>query len=200
MVNNPKVWVLAFALSFVLALQCVQFVNAQDFTVRLTINNTDSKVYIPGTGERGSSSIGDLTFYTPPHFYLASYINNVLAGLASARGVSIRAYNPPIDPAANHTLEITQTIKDSRIYLAFTEGDYTNIERNIGLIEAGDFLSRVSPSFAYGLGSMFPIKIVLEYPDIDIGSEFTIRKGEYRLAINYLGVSGNKPVIGVRIV
>lgn len=174
----------------------VSYASAQNFTVRVTINNTDNRVFIPGVGERDSRDLGDITLYNPPHFYLASYLNNVLTGLVAAKGEYIRAYNS----TANHTLEITQEIQRSRIFLVFSEGDYRNIDKNIGLIEQEDFLSQISPSFAYGLGVLSPIKVVLEYPDIDLVGGFSLRRGDYKLLINYQGVSGNKPVVGIRIV
>ncbi len=171
--------------------------KALDFTVRLVINNTQGSVYIPGTGEIDSGSIGDIPpIYNPLHFYLASYFSNVLQGLAASGGVYINASSD----TSSHAIEITQGLQKSRIFLVFTKGDYNNIEKNIGLIESGDFLAKISPSFAYGLGSLFPIKIALEYPDIDIQDDLKLRRGTYRLLISYVDFSEGRPVISIKIV
>ena len=94
------------------------------------MNDTNQTVYIPGIGETSASSIGDITRSGPPHFYLASYLNNMLTGLVAKEGGFIRAANDQ----TTHTLEINQNLQGSRIFLTFTEGNYQAIQKNIGLI------------------------------------------------------------------
>jgi hypothetical protein len=170
--------------------------QAQTFTVRLNINSTANNVFIPGFGEQRADQLTELTLSAPAHVYLASYLNNIVAGLAAADGNHIRVSRS----AASHTLEINQDLEKSRIFLVFSEGNYQAIERNIGLIEQGSFLSQITPSFAYGLGMFYPLRLVLEYADIDLDGDFSLRKGSYKLAISYQGLAGTRPLISIRIV
>jgi len=169
--------------------------DAATFSVRLNINNTDNMVYIPGVGETGSDNLGSDTIYTnPPHFYIASYLNNILTGLVAARGSAL-VVNTGI---LNHSIEIRQDIKNSRVFLTFTKGGWQIIDKNINLIEAGEFLSCITPSFAFGLGNFYPIKLLLSYMDIDITGDMVLQRGEHRLIIENTGTSGNRPVVNIR--
>jgi hypothetical protein len=72
------------------------------------------------------------------------------------------------------------------------------IGSRIGLIEAGSFLSQISPSFAFPLGGLYPIRLLLKYPNIDLEGNLILGKGQHRIVIENKGVSGGKPVVEIR--
>jgi hypothetical protein len=63
------------------------------------------------------------------------------------------------------------------------------------LIEEGSFLSKISPSFSYGLGAKNPVKMVLNYSDIDIQGIFIFRQGVHEIT-----VESNKTASGKKII
>ncbi len=170
-------------------------VSGAALSVRLNINNTLNTVYIPGEGEKDSSELGAETVYTnPPHYYLASYLNNIMTGLAAASGISLAVGSTP----TNHSIAIEQDTANSRIFLIFTTGDWRVIDNRIDLIEAGNFLAEISPSFAFGLGSLYPIKLILYYTDILIQGDMILQRGQHRLVVENEGLSGGKPVVTIK--
>jgi len=183
-----------FVISFLLAALLVSgSASAYTLNVRLNINNTANTVYIPGVGEQPSSGISG-EYSSPPHFYLASYSGGFLNGLAAKNGQKLSLGSD----SDSHYLEIEQNLTSSRIFLAATQGDWHAIDNRISLIEAGRFLSQISPSFAFPLGGLYPIRLLLKYPNIDIAGDLILGKGQYRLVIENKGLSGGKPVVEIR--
>jgi hypothetical protein len=168
--------------------------SARTLTAKLTINNTQNTAYIPGIGEVPSGSLGSTSYPSPPHFYLASYSGGFLNGLAARNGQSLAAGNG----SDSHFLQLEQNLTNSRIYLAAAPGDWHAIDNRISLIEAGKFLSQISPSFAFPLGGLYPIRLLLKYPNIDIAGDLVLGKGQSRLIIENKGLSGGKPVVEIR--
>jgi hypothetical protein len=167
--------------------------SAYTLNVRLTINDTVNSVYIPGVGEQPSSGIsGEYT--SPPHFYLASYSGGFLNGLAAKNGQRL-AVGAGSD---YHYIQLDQNLTNSRILLASTQGDWNAMDRRISLIEAGNFLSQVSPSFAFPLGGLYPVTLLLKYQSIDLAGDLSLGKGQHRLVIENKGLSGGKPVVEIR--
>lgn len=170
-------------------------VMAQGHTmqVRLNINNTSNTVYIPGVGEVPAGSLGSATYPNPEHYYLASYSLNFLTGLVAATG----NYIGVATASGYHTLEIDQDV-GGRTFLVFSQGDWNNIENQIIPIETEKFLKYASPSFAFGLGTYYPVTVLLRYSGIDIVGNVDQSKGLLRLTIENMGVSGGRPVVEVR--
>ena len=100
--------------------------------------------------------------------------------------------------SGSHFIEIEQNLTNSRVFLVSTQGDWNAIDNRISLIEAGRFLSQISPSFAFPLGGLYPIRLLLKYSNIDIDGDFILGKGQHRLVIENKGVSGGKPVVQIR--
>jgi hypothetical protein len=143
--------------------------------VTLTINGTENSVYAPGTGALSAGSIGSLTS-SPGDYYLASYDTSALYGL-------VHFYQTPWSLTAsntqdNHSLVINSSIKNSNIFLVFTRGDWRNVFQFINLIEAGTFLLKPLPSFAYGLGVKNRVRAILRYTDIDISGIYAAGRGD----------------------
>lgn len=168
--------------------------SAHTLSVRLTINNTQNMVYIPGMGERASGSLGGETSYLVVSPYLASYSGGFLNGLAAKNGESLKAGNG----SDSHFIQLEQNLTGSRIFLAVTNGTWSAIDNRISLIETGKFLFQVSPSFAFPLGGLYPIRLLLKYTNIDIAGDLILGKGQTRLVIENKGLSGGKPVVEIR--
>jgi hypothetical protein len=181
--------------SFLLAIFLIAgTASAQVLSVRLNINNTQSNVYIPGVGERPAGMLGGgMALADPEHFYLASYRGGFVNGLAAKSGNYIIYGNT----SGSHYLEIEQNLSGSRIFLASTQGDWHAFDDRVGLIEAGAFLTQINPAFAFSLGGLYPIRLLLKYPNIDFTGDFILGKGQHRLVIENKGISGGKPVIQI---
>ncbi|MEE9323512.1 MAG: LamG domain-containing protein, partial [Candidatus Aenigmarchaeota archaeon] len=54
------------------------------FQVKVVLNSTSDKIYIPGTGERTFSGLTTTEYSTPDHYYIASYSNDVLKSVVSS--------------------------------------------------------------------------------------------------------------------
>lgn len=172
----------------------IALANAQTAQISLTINNTANTVYIPGTGELQSSSLGQPANYTAPkYFYLASYVNNTLSALVADRGNRLFTSNI----STRHTIGIDQNAQNSKVLVVFSSGDWRSIDNKIVSITAGTFLSSIKPSFGFGLGVAYPIKMVLNYTRIDLQEEHILRKGRHGLLISYSEISGSRPAINV---
>jgi len=157
--------------------------NPAILQVTLTLNDTVSTVFIPGTGETPFVDLPSTeTGYTSPiHFYLASYFNNNVKALIisqeTPKSISVRK------DATNHYLSVNQSLTNSQVFLAFTKGDYIPIDRRMEIIESASFLSEIAPSFSFGLGDKNPIKLILNYSDIDIKGDFIFRQGVHEITI-----------------
>ncbi|MBU0530355.1 MAG: hypothetical protein ABIH52_03530 [Candidatus Aenigmatarchaeota archaeon] len=182
-------------LTTILVLLSFQSVQAQtDFQVRLTLNNTDANVYIPssGVGETSSSLLGTGTNYTTPtSFYLASYLGNILTGLVTSGGNRLFVSNT----TSTHTLMISQNITPRKvIFLTLTQGGWEDVDKRISLIKTGSFLSKISPTFGFGLGTLYPIKILINYTQIDIRGDIILKRGLHEFKIDYNDTtSDNRP-------
>ncbi len=168
------------------------------FQIILNINGTSNSVYVPGTGEMGAGSIGSVTSTSPPHYYIASYANGgdgALYGLAFfyRKFYSIRAYNTQ----DNHTLVMNTSIENSNVFLVFTKGDWKNINAMANLLEAGTFLMKPLPSFAYGLGKVSRIFVMLAYSSLDLLETGVYGEGASRIYIQKVNETAGKPVMNV---
>ena len=143
-----------------------------------------------------SSGLGSETSYSSPdHFYVASYLSGLLVGLATGPGLSLSTESG----ADYHTIGLEIPLGEPG-FLAFTEGSWHTMGNRSSLLESGDFLDFVSPSFAYGLGTYHTLMVVLQYSGIDIDGSLTGSKGIYKLIIENMGQSGGRPLVNIRSV
>ncbi len=165
-------------------------------TVSLTINNTSNMVYVPGAGAKPASQWGTV-WNNPPHYYFASYSGSLLYGL-------VFAYQNPgflrfSSTESSHTMSISMDKENSLALLAFTKGDWRNIEEKMGLIESYEFLKKVSPSFGYGLGLFQELKALLDYNNtLDIEDDIMLNPGSHSMIVEYVRDENSRPVIAVR--
>jgi hypothetical protein len=182
--------IVAFVMLFVLA----GTVQAQALNVKLSLNNVQNNVYIPGTGEVASDSLGPgSTYATPDNFYIASYFNNLMYALVAATGTSLRVSND----MTSHNITINQNIQGSKVLLGFTDGDYNDIDMVISSIEDGTFWLEIAPSLSFGLGYLNPVKVLLSYTDINITGNIRLHSGFRKLIISNMGYVNNKPIIEI---
>ena len=168
--------------------------QAQTLNVKLTVNNVANDVYIPGTGEVASGSLGSGTTYsTPEHFYIASYLGNLMYALVAASGTSLYASND----LSSHTIQINQPIQGSRVHMGFTQGDYTNIENVIAAIEDGTFWLEIAPSLSFGVGYLNPVKVLLAYQDINITGNMFLHSGLRKITVSNEGFMNDKPIVRI---
>jgi parallel beta-helix repeat protein len=168
------------------------------FQLSLSINNTSNTVYIPvyGMGEKTAGSLGTgATYANQSHNYLASYNTTSLSALAAQRANSLFAGNT----TSYHTLKMDQDLSNPKILLAFAKGDWKTIDNRIGIIESGEFFLKISPSFAFGLGVYHPIKMILNYTDIDIENNLILNKGLNKLALESNSTTSAKRLIIKRV-
>jgi hypothetical protein len=182
-----------FAFLLVSLLLAVPGVLAQSsLHVDVVINQTSNEVYVPESGSIPSGGIPDMT-YDPDPFFIASYGSGLVTGLTAMSGDYVRTDGG----TGNHTIGIVQPLSRSMILLSFTEGDWQTVDNRMELIESGEFFRRITPSFAFGMGTEYMISMILHYPGIDIEGGLEFSKGIYRLIIENKGMSGGKPLVDI---
>jgi hypothetical protein len=167
--------------------------QAQTLDVKLRINNANNDVYVPGYGETPSGSLTTQTYTNPDHFYAASYLNNLLYALAGASGNSLYVSGG----AGTHTIGIRQNLQGSKVLLGFTSGDWHNVDAAIASLEDGMFFQEIAPSFSFGIGALYPIKVLLEYSNINITGDFSMHSGFRKITVSNEGFEGGKPKIKI---
>ncbi|MBI4020394.1 MAG: hypothetical protein HY367_03610 [Candidatus Aenigmarchaeota archaeon] len=193
-----KAFIFAFLASFTLI---AGLAAAQTIDFDLRINGNANKVYIPasGLGEiQPSTDLNTIIIPPPPalkHSYLASYLNNALWALVASKGT------PGVgETGSDHSLQLQQNLQGSRVFLAFTKGDYRNVDSAIGAVEDGSFLLQNIPSFYFGSAQYIPVKLILAYTNLDLTGDATLQKGTFQVVFTNDGLSGGKPVINIRVV
>ncbi|MFH1445468.1 MAG: PQQ-binding-like beta-propeller repeat protein [Nanoarchaeota archaeon] len=159
-------------------------VSYSDFRVdiKLYLNNTSNNVYIPGTGEVSAGSLGGENNYSSPtHYYISSYADNKMNGLIHYENIFRKLYTE--NTSGNHMIGLSFDLTNSRAFVAFTEGDWKRIEDQTGKLEAKSFMTYIAPSFAYGLGFLIPVKILLEYAAINIVGDDIIGQGLHQILL-----------------
>ncbi|UCD03357.1 MAG: VCBS repeat-containing protein [Candidatus Aenigmatarchaeota archaeon] len=163
-------------------------------TIKLVINNTDGYLYIPGRGEV-SASIVDYYHANPPNYYLASYFNNAVKALVFSNRIP-RMIAADTE-GAGHYISLQQDIENSVIFLAFTLGDWTVVQRRIEMIEKGRFMDNPVPSFSYGLGKKYSTDLSLYYDNIDLQGRLRFGRGSHNIIIENNGTLAGKPMIRI---
>jgi len=131
-------------------------------------------------------------YESPEHSYVASYLSGMLAGLAGAEGTCHAQTGP-----GHNTLIFEQDLGEP-VLMAFTQGEWQDMEKRMADIESGKFMEYVSPSFGFGLGSYHPLKVVLGYTGIDLDGVVSMSRGFYKLVIENKGESGGRTLVEIR--
>jgi hypothetical protein len=163
--------------------------------VKLIISNTDNDIFIPGVGILPSDTV-DYQYSLPPHYYMASYLNNVLTGLVFTgripRGIAAGS------DSLSHFITLEQDLENSKILLAFTQGEWKAIAERVTSIESGEFLSNILPSFSYGLGKNHLAQLSLYYEDTDLEGRFSAKRGIWSLMLENNGTKNGKVAVSLR--
>jgi|GEM_PF-2870420 len=167
-------------------------------SIQLTLNlgNLANDVYVPGAGEVASASIINTSYSNPDRWYVASYLNDMLSAL-------VFSYQTPVllmvnRTSAAHSLTLSQGIQNSKSFLVFSSGSWRTIDDRMDLIEKREFMSKDSPSFAYGLGLERAIKILLSYGNIDIVDDLILQAGTHDIITENIGRTGAQVMLRVR--
>jgi hypothetical protein len=169
------------------------FIVGADHTiiVKVILNNSFNTVYNSGVGGTNASLLGPGTVYSGlDHWYIASFKNNLVTALAARGANRLNSSNR----TNTHTIQMEQDLIGSMIYLAVTEGDRNTIGTRIPIIETGTFRTEIAPSFSYGLGLRYPIKMVLNFTDIDVQGNINIVSGLHRIEIESNTTGGQRAV------
>lgn len=181
----------------VLVLSTIAFTTESQspfYTLQVTLQvNETNDVFIPGVGETTHASLPTATYTSPPDFYLATYINNRLKGLifSQQNPVSIKVSKN----TTHQFFTVDQNLSNSQVLIAFTTGDYVTIKNRMPLIKDASFLSEISPSFSFPLGTKSPLKLYLSYSDIDIRGNFIFLQGLHEVTLESNKTNGNKILI-----
>jgi parallel beta-helix repeat protein len=164
--------------------------------IKLVLNSTSDRIYIPGTGERAFSVLTTNEYTTPDNYYLASYSSDVLKSV-------VFSYMNPLSIFTEkgsdfYGIGTNQRFSNSMVFLVFSKGNWRNVNNRISSIEKGEFLSSIKPSFSYGLGKSYPFKILLEYDNIDMNKTLRIQRGFNRLIVEKKGMTGDKVNLEIR--
>ena len=173
------------------------FLRQSDFILRFTINNTDAMVQYGDSNPIPAWQMGSLkTVIDPNYYYMASYSGNAVTGLVSPGPTKAIGYG---NDTNTHQLYIQYDLVSNprRFIIPFSKGDWHEINNRMVDIESGDFFLNIKPTFGFGLGTLYPIKIVLQPGMFDIIGNFLIQKGKQKVAISYNGSVDSIPTIVV---
>ena len=56
----------------------------------------------------------------------------------------------------------------------------------------------VSPTFGFGLGTLYPVKLILFYSELNLTGSVMFGKGSHKLIIENNGFENEKPIINIR--
>jgi hypothetical protein len=163
--------------------------------VELVLNGTGNYVYIPNVGAVGAGNLGSNTYTSPVHHFLASYLDGTLYGLIRAYGanVTLAVSNTP----SNHSLAMQSEMANRKFLLVFTKGDWKDVWKSMPSLEAGTFLTNPLPSFAYGLGRLSSVFILLNYTKLDLLQTKVYHGGDDRFYVQNVNSTGGKVVVNV---
>ncbi|MEE9323429.1 MAG: hypothetical protein V3U72_02690, partial [Candidatus Aenigmarchaeota archaeon] len=164
-----------------------------ELNVRLVLNETSAKTYVPaeasGEEEKTLTNLEYEYYPTTDNYYLTSYYNRSLYGLVF-QGQNLIG---TLTDKTSNTFTLGMDLKhpNSVVFLVFSKGDWRDVENRINLIKSEEFLDYSEPSFSFGLGDTYRMKVFLEYEDMDVlGGDSSIGTGEHPLSIKHGGMAG----------
>jgi len=175
-------------------------ISGTSVQIKLLFNTTwnSAYIYVPGIGEKSFEAFQTLSPHTdanPPHYYIASYLDNILTSLVFSSGIPLSL--SASTEGGRYKLQIDQRFPNFMSFLVFSKGNWRQVNQRIGMIEKGEFLSKISPSFSYGLGDKYKFRIELSYDNIDFNKTLSIGRGYGRILIENKGARENKINIGI---
>jgi parallel beta-helix repeat protein len=165
--------------------------------IKLVLNSTSDSVYVPYSGgiEIPFSSLATQSYPAPAHYYLASYRNGALKSLVSSDGSPLSIFTEK--GSGEYGMGIDQRFSNSVLMLVFTRGDWRTVENRIALVENGEFTGFPEPTFGFGLGNRFPLKVALQYGYVDLNKSSVVYRGLNNLIIEKIASNGNRVVLQI---
>jgi len=90
-----------------------------------------------------------------------------------------------------HTIGLDMDLDGAHALLAFTRGGWSEVGGRIADIESGKFFSYINPTFGFGLGGIYAIKLMLGYVDIKFIGNLTLQSGRQGLTFAYNGTTSD---------
>jgi parallel beta-helix repeat protein len=164
--------------------------------IKLVLNSTSDSIYIPGTGETAFSGLTAHEYTNSVHYYIASSSNDVLKAVVFSQLNPISMFTEK--GPDTYAIGVSQRFSNSMVLIAFSRGRWTTVNNRVSSIERGEFLSASAPSFGFGLGSSYPVKVVLDYSNLGINNTAKIGRGYNLIVIENLGKSAGKANVNVK--
>ena len=173
-------------------------IYALTIQVKLVLNSTSDAIYVPypALGEITFSQLTTGKYYTPEHYYIASYSGDALKAVVSSSSNPLSIIT---EKGSNiFSIGTEQRFANSMVFVVFSKGSWTTVNNRLGLIEKGEFLTYPEPSFGFGLGTKSRLKTVLQYQNINLNRTLGVGRGYNTLSIENLGRSGGTSNIRVQ--
>ncbi len=170
------------------------------FGLNLTVNRTVNNVAVPGSfaGPVNASTLFTKLVSNHTFNFLTSYLGEPQAALVSSVASATTLFLA--NTSGNHTIGLNQSannLTSTQLFLVFTRGDQRSIQEQMERVKARSFLSAITPSFGYGLGAAAPLKLLLNYTDVNVVSNLTLGKGASRLVITNTGEADDRQNVTV---
>jgi len=164
--------------------------------IRLVLNETAAKIYVPGEGEKAFADLTNAYYPAPEHYYIASYKDASLYGLVFQDRNALGVFTNKT--ADTFSVGLDLKYPNSVVFLVQSRGDWKAVNSRISFIENGAFADYSEPTFAFGLGDKQKMKILLQYENVDIlGGRRDVGRGATSLSIKHEGLFGQD--IGLNI-
>ncbi len=166
--------------------------------IRLVLNSTSDSIYVPGEVETPFSGLTTSDYASPDHQYIASYSGGPSGSLEALVFSQLNPISVFTEKNADtYAIGTRQRFSGSMVLLVFSKGDWKAVNNRIGSVESGEFFASSEPSFGFGLGKAYPLKVVLSYSNLNITRDLALWKGYNRLAVENEGAQGGKVSISV---
>jgi hypothetical protein len=166
--------------------------------IQLTLQLTGvSGLVAMGTAsETAASSLSNTSSTAPSRFYTSSSSGGQLTAMASTGQTPI-SLDFARSGSSMHTISVSQYLSGSSAIVAFTRGTAADVDRRAAGIADGSFFANFKPTFGYGLGMQNPIKILLNYSNINIYGNITLRSDQ-TVVVENLGNTGDIAKVKIR--
>lgn len=173
-----------------LSLLPAQASSSNSIMMTLQISGNAGEVYVPGSGEYAVSSMSNQTYTAPQNKYLASYSGGLLRSLIFS-GYEFFSLKTARSQTDMHSIGLNISLDGARALVAFTRGGWNSVDNRIGDIESGKFFLYPMPTFGFGLGNIYAIKLLLGYSDIKLIGNLTLQSGRQGFSFSYNGTTSD---------
>jgi len=164
--------------------------------IKLVLNSTPDSIYVPGTGETPFASLVTDEYALPDHYYIASSSNDALKAVVFAQLSPISVFTEK--GASDYAMGASQRYASSLAFLVFSKGRWTTVNNRIAAVEKNEFLLSPEPSFGFGLGTAYRMKVIIENSMINLNKTVAVPKGYSTMIIEKKGTVGGKANIEIR--